>query len=150
MTAADEGEEVLDGEGIVNLDWAGTGAFVATATAGAIAPDPFRAPAVVVSVALFAIGIAAFLWAYGVAVSRSRYEQVSIGGVYFLATAPKVVRVRVGLAFAVQLVAAITTAALRPFTTQAFAALAPMFGLGLAGLWGARYGTFPEREPRKK
>ena len=32
------------------------------------------------------------------------------------------------------------------FTAVAFGVLAPMLGLGLIGLWGARYGTFPERD----
>ena len=44
-------------------------------------------------------------------------------------------------ALAVQVVVAVATAAVHPFTSQAFGVLVPMFGLGLAGLWGARYGT---------
>ena len=48
-------------------------------------------------------------------------------------------------ALAVQVVVAVATAAVHPFTSQAFAVLAPMFGLGMAGLWGARYGHFEAR-----
>ena len=40
---------------------------------------------------------------------------------------------------------AATAAALRPFTSVAFAVLAPMWGLGLAGQWGARHGHFAPR-----
>ena len=40
---------------------------------------------------------------------------------------------------------AVVAAATRPFTSVAFAVLAPLWGLGLAGLWAARYGTFPAR-----
>jgi hypothetical protein len=29
---------------------------------------------------------------------------------------------------------------------MAFGFLVPMFGLGMSGLWGARYGTFEPRE----
>jgi hypothetical protein len=36
----------------------------------------------------------------------------------------------------------------RPYTEVAFGILAPMFGLGLMGVWGGRYGDFPER-PRR-
>ena len=42
---------------------------------------------------------------------------------------------------------AVATAAARPFTPLAFGVLAPMFGLGVMGLWGAKFGTFPPRPP---
>lgn len=133
---------------IVNLAWAGTAIFTVLSVAGAIAPSPFRGPAVVVAGVLFAIGVAAFLWAYATAVSRSRYDEIGIGGVYFLAgTAPRQVQIRLGVPLAVQVAVAIGTAAFRPFTSQAFVILAPMFGLGIMGLWGARHGEFPPRRP---
>jgi hypothetical protein len=43
---------------------------------------------------------------------------------------------------------ALGTAAARPFTSVAFGILVPMFGLGLAGLWGARHGRFEARGAR--
>jgi hypothetical protein len=95
---------------------------------------------------LFFVGCFVFLWAYAVAVSRSRTDLIGIGGLYFLAgSAPKVVRFRLRLSFAVEIVVAIVSASIRPFTPLAFGFLVPVFGLGLCGLWGARYGTF---EPR--
>ncbi len=36
-----------------------------------------------------------------------------------------------------------------PYTAVAFGVLAPMLGLGLIGLWGARYGTFPARDDER-
>jgi hypothetical protein len=33
----------------------------------------------------------------------------------------------------------------QPYTVVAFGVLAPMLGLALMGLWGARFGTFPAR-----
>jgi hypothetical protein len=47
------------------------------------------------------------------------------------------------------------TSAVRPFSSLAFGVLVPVSGLGLMGLWGARYGTFPPRggpesEPARK
>jgi hypothetical protein len=45
----------------------------------------------------------------------------------------------------VQVVVALVTAIARPFTGLAFGILVPVFGLGLAGLWGARRGSFPSR-----
>jgi hypothetical protein len=49
-------------------------------------------------------------------------------------------------------VVAFAAAALRPFTSLAFGILVPMWGLALAGVWGARHGTFGPRvvaEPRR-
>jgi hypothetical protein len=55
------------------------------------------------------------------------------------------VRRHLTAALAVQVAAALTVASLRPFTSAAFAILVPMYGLGLAGLWGARHGRFGPR-----
>ena len=100
----------------------------------------------VVSLVLFAVGCVTFLWAFAIAVNRSRTDAIGIGGLFFLQdSAPRPVQVRLLGALAVQVVVAVATAAVHPFTSQAFAVLAPMFGLGMAGLWGARYGHF---EPR--
>ena len=44
---------------------------------------------------------------------------------------------------AVQTVVPFVVTVIRPFV--AFSVLAPMWSLGLAGLWGARHGTFPPK-----
>jgi hypothetical protein len=143
--AADE-VEGLPGEGIIVASFAGTGAFVAAATVAAVFPDRFARSVAYFDGALFAIGVFAFLWAYWAAVQRSRTDDVSVAGVYLLmGSTPRVVRFRLLLALAVEVVAALTTALIRPDTPVAFGVLVPMFGLGLAGLWGARHGTFPPR-----
>ena len=149
-------EEDLDappeGESIINASWAGTGVYVALAVAGRSSRirSPHR-PAIV-SGALFVIGCVAFFWAYAVAVSRSRTDLIGIGGLYFLAgTAPKVVRFRLRLSLALEIVAALVSSSIRPFTPMAFGFLVPVFGLGMCGLWGARHGTFeprPAPEPK--
>jgi len=119
---------------------------VVTAVASAIALRQLKEVVVVVSGGLFVLGCIGFLWAFATAVDRSRTEAIGIDGLFFLQrSAPRPVQVRLMGAFAVQVVVALTTAAFRPFTSQAFAVLAPMFGLGVMGLWGARFGTF---EPR--
>ena len=51
-------------------------------------------------------------------------------------------------ALAAQTTTAVAAAAVKPFTSVAFAVLAPMWGLGLAGLWAAKYGSFPARTDR--
>lgn len=131
------------GPGVVNAAFAGTGALIAAAVAGVLAPDDFGGMTAVVSGVLFVIGVVAFLWGYANGVVRSRDEKVTLGGLFFLShTAPKLVRFRLRGALAVQVVAAAVAASVRPYTAVAFAVLAPMFGLGLLALWGARYGTF--------
>ena len=84
--------------------------------------------------------------AYAIAVGRSRTVDIGIGGLYFVAgSAPKEIRVNLLGSLAVQVIVAVVAASVRPFTSVAFAVLAPLWGLGLTGLWAARHGTFPER-----
>lgn len=142
-------DEPAPGGEILTLLWAGTGAFLAVAAIATAFPDGAARPAAVVDVVLFVAGIVAFVAAYVRAVGRSRTEELSIAGLFFLAggSAPRQVRFRFMAALAVQVVVALVTASIRPYTSVAFGVLVPMFGLGLAGLWGARHGTFPPRRP---
>ena len=39
----------------------------------------------IVSLVLFAVGMVVFVWAYAVAVGRSRTDLIGIGGLFFLA-----------------------------------------------------------------
>lgn len=124
-----------------------TALFSVTAVLAAVWPDPFVPVAVPVALVLFALGCGAFVWAYAGAVVRSREEEVDMAGVFFLAggSAPtEVARVLRG-ALAVQVVVALVTAAVRPYTALAFGVLVPTLGLGLMAVWGARYGRFPRR-----
>lgn len=139
--------ETYPGAGVVNASFAGTGALLAVAVVGTLDPDAFGGLTAVVSGVLFAIGIVAFLWGYANGVVRSREEKITLGGLFFLShTAPRVVRLRLRGALVVQVLVATVAAAVRPYTAVAFAVLAPMLGLGLLALWGARYGTFFPRD----
>jgi hypothetical protein len=144
------GEGALGGR-LVQLTVAGTGALVATSAAAALAPDAFAVVHAALSAAMFAVGTAALLWAYARGISRSRTDLVDIPGLFLLSgpVAPVPTRRVFRLALAVQVVVVVAAASARPFTEVAFGILAPMYGLGLMGLWGARYGTFPERPPRQ-
>jgi hypothetical protein len=134
---------------IVQASIAGTVLFALTAVPAAIAPDTFVGVAVLVSLALFAVGLVAFVWAYAVAVGRSRTDLMGIGGLFFLAgSAPRVVQRRLIGSLVAEIVIAVVTASTRVYTPLAFGVLVPMYGLGLMGLWGARYGTFPPRPPQ--
>ncbi|HEY5888008.1 MAG TPA: hypothetical protein VIT24_09805 [Acidimicrobiales bacterium] len=124
---------------------------LAVFAAGAVAlPETLAVPYAVVGFAYFIAGCAAFLWSYGVAVGRSRTDELSVAGIYFLTgSAPSAVKRRLLGAVVVQSAIAVAAAAARPFTAVAFGVLAPLFALGLTGLWGARFGTFPERHDKR-
>jgi hypothetical protein len=140
--------EPTAGRGIVVASWVGTGLLTVTAVAGAIAPHTLGVPALVVALLMFFGGIGAFAWAYLVAIGRSRESEITLGGVFGLAgSAPGAVRVRLFAAFGAQVVVAVATAAARPYSSLSFEILAVMWGLGMIGLWGAKYGAFPPRQP---
>lgn len=141
------------GRSLVWASWAGTVAFV-VAISLAVASADLRPVGVTVSLVLFGIGCVTFLWAYAIAIDRSRIDAIGIGGLYFLAgSAPASVRRHMMSALAIQTVVSIVAASMRPFTPVAFGILVPMYGLGLAGLWAARHGIFERRTkvvPKKK
>ena len=137
----------MEGRPIIVTSLVGTAIFTAVAVAAAIAPKTLGGTAVVVDLVLFALGVAAFLSAYAIAIGRSRFDAIGIGGLYFLAgSAPAPVRRLLLGALAVETVVAFATAGARPFSPLAFGILVPMFGLGLCGRWGARYGHFDPRD----
>jgi hypothetical protein len=136
------------GDAIVRWDRWATVLFAVVSVGAAIVPEPLVWVSVPLDLALFVAGCVAFLWAYAVAVGRSRYEALTMGGVFFLGgdVAPPAVTRTLRLLLAVQVVVAVAAAAVRPFTPLAFSVLAPMLGLGLMALWGARHGRFPPRD----
>ena len=137
---------VHPGESLIRFSVLTTALFTVTSVV-AVLVEGFRTTSAVIDLVLFAIGIVAFMAAFLIAVNRSRVELIGVGGLYFLAgCAPRTVQVRLLGALAVQVVVAVAAASAAPFTSVAFGILVPVLGLGLAGLWGARHGTFPARE----
>ena len=135
------------GTGLVNLSFLGTGALVVTAIAIAVAPDTFAAVYAGVSIALFVVGTGAMLWAYFIGVSRSRTDLIDVPGLFWLAgeVAPRATRRALRTSTAVEVVAVVVAASIHPYSEAAFGILAPMFALGMMGLWGGRHGVFPPR-----
>ena len=133
------------GRTILRAAVAGTAAFVATAAAAAAVPGAGPL-ALAVALALFVAGGAAFAAAYAVALRRSRRDEIALAGLFFLSgSAPGRARAVLLGSLGVQVTAALATAAVRPNTSVAFGVLAPVYGLGLSALWGARHGRFPPR-----
>lgn len=135
------------GRGIVRASVLGTAIFTVLTVAAVVsaAAEPLY---VVVSLAMFFVGSAAFVVAFLTAVGRSREEAIGIGGLFFGAgTTPVRVQVALMVSLGVQVVVSVVAAVVRLYTAVAFGTLAPMWALGLAGLWVARHGVFPPRPP---
>jgi hypothetical protein len=147
--AADPGSEgPVPGTGIIRASVAGTALFSVIGVLGAIWPDVFGVPFLVVSLVEFVIGCVVFVLAFLRAVDRSRTEAIGIGGLFFAAgSTPRRVQQALIGSLVVQTVVAIVVGSVRLYGVMAFGILAPMWSLGLTGLWVAAYGTFPPRTP---
>jgi hypothetical protein len=138
---------VTDGAVIERAALWGTAVFVVTSVLAALLKS-FEIVALFVSLLLFTAGTATFLWALVVAAGRSREREMTVAGLFLLqGSAPRDVRRRLLGALAAEVVVGLSVAIARPFTSLAFGLLVPVYGLALAGLWGARHGTFPPRRP---
>lgn len=142
------------GRAIIAWSWRSTGVLGIALALGVADPDRLGLVAAGASLVLFAIGIVAFLWSYAVAVRRSRTDDVSVAGLYLLSEgAPRAVRRHLLGSLAAQTLLAVVAASIRPFTAVAFGLLVPTLGMGLAGMWSARHGTFrprPVAPPRRR
>ena len=133
------------GWAIIVWSWRGTAVFAVTAI-GATVVDDLRWLAALVALTLFGVGCIVFLAAFGVAVERSGAEACGIGGFSFLAgSSPRSVRRHLLGSLGVEVVVGLATASIRVFTSLALGTLVPVFGLAMAGLWGARHGAFGPR-----
>ena len=141
---------------LVRADLFGTLVFVVALAVGV----PFKSDrwaqviVVVVSVVLFAVGVAASLWAYAQALDLSRVREVGVANLFLLTgpTAPKFLKRLMSLLLAVQVVVALAGASIgvsglekSQLNALAFGVLVPMFCIGMNGAWAARYGSYGPR-----
>lgn len=149
------------GRRLLRLDLGGTALFTAVVTAAAVGGErALQVSVAVVSLALFAAGIALSLWAYASALDRSRRDEIGVANLFLLTgpTAPAAVRRTCLGALAAQTVVAVVgaTAGLAAIdgtelNALAFGVLVPMFGIGVNGAWAARYGAFgPRHDPSSR
>lgn len=128
----------------------GTAAFVIASALAVGAGGSVAGGVAVFDLVLFALGTLAFVRTLLVAAERSRREELSVAGIWFLSgSAPQSIRRWLLGCLAVQVVVAFAAASARPYSAVAFGVLVPMFGLGLCGLWAVRSGTFPPRASRR-
>ena len=146
------GSDPAPGGRIVRIAIGATALFLVTASAAAATTTTWvRAAAVSVALSFFVVGCVAFLWAYAIAVQRSRTDEMGIGGLFLLLrpTAPRSIQLALNSALVAQVVIGLATSSVRagerPFTTLAFGLLVPVLGIGLNGQWAARHGRFGRR-----
>ena len=136
----------LPADPLIRTSVLGTVLFTIVAVAAAALPDALAVVAVIVDLLLFTAGCAFFVLALLRAADRSREDELTLPGLFWLTgSAPAQVRRWLLGSFGVEVVVALATAFARPFTGLAFGILVPVYALGLVGLWGARAGTFPPR-----
>ena len=98
----------------IRASWVGT-ADLFVSSLLAVTVEAFDVVAISIDLVMFAGGVVAFLWAYGIAVGRSRTDEIGIGGLYFLAgTAPPAVRLHLLGSLAAEVVIAVAAASIRP------------------------------------
>jgi hypothetical protein len=137
--------DVTPGRAIVRAGWLANVVFAITAIPAAItSDDAIVAVAVAVALVLFLLAIVAYVYAFAVAVSRStRGDNVAVANLFFLqGSAPRSVQRDFLWMFLACVAIVAGTIAWEPFGV-----LVPMLPIGLAGVWAARYGTFPPRPP---
>ena len=137
----------LPDDAIVRASYLGSALFVVVAVLATVTnADPIVVVSVIVDVVLFAAGCVAFVLTLVRAAERSRTDELTVAGIWWLTgSAPAGVRRQLLGAFGVEVVVALVTASVRPFTGLAFGILVPTYGLGLVGLWAARLGKFGPR-----
>lgn len=143
------------GDRIIQANLVLTGVFAVTASyAAAVFDTTAQWVGAATAMALFAIGVFAFLWSYWAAVQRSRTSEIAVSQLYLLlgnAIPGQVKRAMLG-ALGLQFVVALATTLARPNgpdgnpgSSLAVGFLVPMLGFGLNGLWAARHGAFAVR-----
>lgn len=119
-------------------------------TVAYFSPDPVRNAVAVGCSIVFVAGAALFSWAFLIAAGRSRDEELTVAGAFFLAGSVGAPDRRWAFgALAAQTVIGVAGAAADPYTTMAFGVLVPMFGLGVIAFLGSAHGAFRVRESTK-
>ncbi len=144
-------EDPIEGVGPSRLRSAAKAVTIVHAVASAVSvafDGSVRAVMGIGFVVALGIGMVAFVAAFFTAVNRSRREQVTVVGAFFLSdeAVPKADRRLFLGAVAIQTVVAFAAASIRPFTAVAFTVLVPLLGLAIAAQFGSRFGRF---DPQK-
>lgn len=133
---------------IVQVAVTGAAVHLAATVAAVVATDTLGWIVAVMAGVLFVIGIVAFVRTMVRVAGRSRHEELSVGGIWFLTGAPPRPKRALLAVLVVEVVTSIAGASIRPYSVLAFGVFAPIHGLAMAGLWSAEHGRFPARRGR--
>jgi hypothetical protein len=133
----------VTGRNIVVASWASLALYAVIAVPNQLGLTLLEDPAAFVSLALFFAGLVVWIYAFGKVLVRStRGDDIAVASwVFLMGSAPKDVRRHLLGATLASCVIAFATAWANPFGV-----LVPMLQIGLAAMWGARYGVFPQRK----
>lgn len=133
------------------IDAAVTAAQLVGMSAALFGSDGVRNLVAVGCIALFMAGAALFTWAFLIAAGRSRLEEVSVVGAFFLGDGAigKPDRIWAYGFLAAQSIIGLAAASADPYTAMAFGILVPMFGIGAIAFLGSAHGVFRVRERSK-
>lgn len=151
------------GTTVVTVAVVGTAVIVAAGVLGALSEDLAQSVVVPVSAGAAAVGIVAFVWSYLRAVGRSRVDEISVSQLYVVVgtVAPPAVKRRLQWSLWLQIAVAIVVMVVgfsrtdpEEFNWAACIIVAPLFGMGMNGVWVAAHGTFGARivtpSPRRR
>ena len=138
------------GSSLLRLNLWVTLGFAAIVALTHVTADTLDVPFAVLCAVLFVIGIGLSGLGFWNGIQRSRLEEVSLAGLLAVDASfvAKSARNAIWITNVAQIVVAIVAGTLRPFTGQAFALLVPMFGVGIATVWGSRHAVFHRRDDR--
>lgn len=147
-------EHPAAGVGVVRLNIIGTLVICAAGVLGLVSAGVAQGVLAPVSGVMALVGMAGFVWSYLHAVNRSREHEISVSQLYFAvgSVAPPRVKRALQGCLAVQVVAAIVVMVAgfsqtdpQEFNWAACIIVAPLYGMGINGVWVATHGSFGAR-----
>lgn len=146
--------QTVPGAPIVGAALVGAGVITAAGVLGAVSEALAQPLVVPVSAAAALIGVVGFVWSYLRAVSRSRVDEISVTQLYMVAgtVAPPSVKRRLQWSLWLQTLVAIVVMSVgfartdpEEFNWAACIIVAPLYGMGINGVWVATHGSFGAR-----
>ena len=134
---------------LIKLSGIGTALFLLTGVVASI-QSAFEIVYVIVSLAMFSIGVLLGVKAFAQSVSKSRYEIITtIDLIKLPQGTPQRTKVILYGSLAVEIIGSIVLASLQSSTNFAFGILASLFALGSLNMWAIMNGRFQKRTNRK-
>ena len=126
----------------MRCSWVADAVFAVTTVPFVLGVDGLEGVSIAISLLCFAASLVVWVWAFGVAFTRSAEgDDIAVASLFVtMGGAAPEVRWQLFGALGVCVAIVAGTAAGQPFGV-----LVPMLPVGLVGLWAAKYGEFPPR-----